>query len=90
MQAMCHGRLVSFPEFPPRLPASPTLSLPDLQLRAGTLLFAPTEARTCVLTWRGLKNGGMGGKENSDVLQINVGFGALVARSGWIGGVVVS
>lgn len=36
--------------------------------------FPPTEARTYVLPWRGLKSsGGMGGKEESDVPQINLG-----------------
>lgn len=91
MQAVCHGRLVSFPASPPTPHPRPSHPFSArLAAASWNVTLAPTEARTYVLPWRGLKSGGMGGKEDSDVNQIYIGFGALVVVSGWVGGVVVS
>lgn len=88
MQAVCHGW--PFSELPCVPPPVPPFLYPTCSRELERYSFAATEARTYVLPWRGLKSRGMGGKEDSDVHQINTGFGALVARSGWVGGVMVS
>lgn len=88
MQVVCCDRLVSFPASP-HSPPVPPFSTRLAAASWNVTLFAPTEARTYVLPWRGLKSGGMGGKEDSDVLQIKIGFRGPCGEVR-VGGVVVS
>lgn len=72
MQAVHHGGLVCFPASPPTphpLTSLAAASCPEWNVTF--LLQRKPELRSC--PEEALKSGGMGGKEDSDVLEINIG-----------------